>query len=256
MGLETRACINGLNKTDFENVKKIPTLETETDEMKNETIPALDERVTALEQGGGSSDNYSDKIISHGYNNLSKKFLSDFKYLIPMEVFENMSSSENYNDEVFEFTFDSSTMEVTGTTKKDIVLCLSRLTDREIITGYKGNIVYSILFKKGIDFTQFMDINIELGSISANANIGDVGSTPYYTLILNNLGKSIFDNRYNLSIGIISPINNGLTGQLEYKKDTNLNRRDSYFYIENSQINGEIGYFISEDVYDVGEFPD
>ena len=64
MGLNTRACINGLDKVDFENVKKITTLETETDEIKNETIPSLDDRITALEQGGSSGSEWQELDVS------------------------------------------------------------------------------------------------------------------------------------------------------------------------------------------------
>ena len=64
MGLETRACINGLDKTDFENVKQIPILESETNEIKNTTIPSLDERITALEQGGGGGNEWTEIDVS------------------------------------------------------------------------------------------------------------------------------------------------------------------------------------------------
>ena len=56
MGIPTKACINGITKDDALEIKKIPTLESETNEIKNTTIPSLDERITALEQGGGGSE--------------------------------------------------------------------------------------------------------------------------------------------------------------------------------------------------------
>lgn len=81
MGLETRACINGLNKTDFENVKKIPTLETETDEIKNETIPSLDDRITALEQGGGGNDySWSEFVTFKKFSELEEVINEYFEY--------------------------------------------------------------------------------------------------------------------------------------------------------------------------------
>lgn len=87
MGLETRACINGLNKTDFENVKKIPTLETETDEMKNETIPSLDDRITALEQGGSGGGSEWEEIDVSTYTKahalLSTLFTTDGDHYFP-----------------------------------------------------------------------------------------------------------------------------------------------------------------------------
>lgn len=68
MGLETRACINGLTKTDFENVKQIPVLESETNQIKNTTIPALDDRITALEQGGSGGGSEWEEVDVSTYN--------------------------------------------------------------------------------------------------------------------------------------------------------------------------------------------
>ena len=79
LGLETRACINGLNKTDFENVKQIPILESETNEIKNTTIPALDERVTALEQGGSGGSEWTELDVST-YNKAHAQVNTLFDY--------------------------------------------------------------------------------------------------------------------------------------------------------------------------------
>lgn len=64
MGIPTKACINGITKADSLEIKKIPTLESETSEMKNETIPSLDERITALEQGGSGGSEWEELDVS------------------------------------------------------------------------------------------------------------------------------------------------------------------------------------------------
>lgn len=69
-GLATNPCINGITKADALEIKKIPELESETNEIVNNTIPSLDERVTALEQGGSSSN---------GYTFVPKQYISQVK---------------------------------------------------------------------------------------------------------------------------------------------------------------------------------
>ena len=54
-GLATNPCINGITKTDALEIKKIPTLESETNDIINNTIPSLDDRITALENSSSSS---------------------------------------------------------------------------------------------------------------------------------------------------------------------------------------------------------
>ena len=65
MGIPTKACVNGITKADALEIKKIPTLESETTEIVNNTIPSLDNRITALEQGGSGGIEYEwNKIIN------------------------------------------------------------------------------------------------------------------------------------------------------------------------------------------------
>ena len=68
MGLETRACVNGLTKTDFENVKQ---------------IPALDDRITALEQGGSGGNDYSwsEPVTFESFSNLENVMNQYFEYI-------------------------------------------------------------------------------------------------------------------------------------------------------------------------------
>lgn len=63
LGVETKACVNGLTKTNAEDVKQIPIiksnvelLEDAVDLINDTTIPALDTRVTALENSSGGSE--------------------------------------------------------------------------------------------------------------------------------------------------------------------------------------------------------
>lgn len=57
-GLATNPCINGITKADALEIQKIPELESETNEIVNNAIPSLDERITALENGGSGTSEW------------------------------------------------------------------------------------------------------------------------------------------------------------------------------------------------------
>lgn len=67
LSLSQRNCINGISKEDAENLK---------------TIPSLDERVTALEQGGsgGNEFSWSEPIIFEKFSELSNVINEYFEY--------------------------------------------------------------------------------------------------------------------------------------------------------------------------------
>lgn len=83
MGVPSNPCVNGITKADTLEIRKIPTLESETAEIINETIPSLDDRVTALEQGSGSGGDWirytSENTITDIVDINNYKFIKDVK---------------------------------------------------------------------------------------------------------------------------------------------------------------------------------
>lgn len=185
LGIPTKACVNGITKSDAIEIKKIPTLESETNEIKNNTIPSLDERVTALEQNSGSNSNW--KTIDYVLQT-SQFFASPFFDL---------------SNRIF---------------KKDVIMKYYKLdASTEYSLGYvyipKGTLVSNVIFNVNysIKSTQNNETTYRIGVKSYTGNqiyslleLGDEDGRVHYVnmYINNNITTGVVTSGFNLSYGL------------------------------------------------------